>query len=256
MSHSKRRHGAGKPVHGTSDNGQAANPAPESQEERDARYLKEAIENPGSVPPPESKISIGSVAPVNPPKSNLNPFNVESFRLNINYGAAAAKPLLTTVPCRKPDKSAFIRVHPDAMAYSMPVLLLAVEGDKNSGYLIHQDLYPALQGDPACTPWQLVAAITRQNTVFLWKIRLPGPDGRDNQWWVSERDAVVQAREEWVRVAAKQDLGAYEVSPAKIKLPDPVWPRESMEELMLIAFKHTFIDHLDHDVLKRLDGRA
>jgi hypothetical protein len=189
-------------------------------------------------------------------KASPNPFNVESFRLNINYGAVAAKPLLTTVPCRKPHKSVFVRVHPDANAYSMPVLMLEIEGDKNNGYLIHRDLYDVLQADPACAPWELFAAITRQNTVFLWKVRLPGPDGRTNPWWDSERDAVAQAREGWVRMAAKQDLGAYEIIPAKIQLPEPQWPQESMAELMAIAFKHTPIDSMDHEALKRLDGRV
>jgi hypothetical protein len=254
MSQRSRSRRADKPADNPSNNGQPVNPAPESQEERDARHSGEVPTDPGSVPPPESKASTDPVAPVDPPKSSLNPFNAEAFRLDINYGAAAAKPLLKTVPCRKPDKSAYVRVHPDPAAH-MSVLLLTIEGDQNS-YLIHRDLYPILQGDPACTPWELFTAITRQNTVFLWKVRLPGPDGRDNQWWVSERDAVAQAREEWVRVAAKQDLGAYEIIPAKFKLPDPVWPRESLEELMGIAFKHTSIDRMDHDVLKRLDGRA
>jgi len=163
---------------------------------------------------------------------------------------------LRTVPVRKgPDKTAFVRVHPSD-AYALPTLLLELEGDRDGSYLVAPALRPALAAEPACAPWQLYTALDRQGNPFLWKVRLPGADGKSNAWWDSAHEAVRLARHSWVRVAADLALGAYAVWQATGELGEPEWPHHSFRELLAIAFKGKLIDSPDHPVLRRLRGES
>ena len=53
----------------------------------------------------------------------------------------------------------------------------------------------------------LYTAINRQGVVFLWPVRLPGPDGKVNEWWRSAGEAAELAMTKWVRVKAEHELG-------------------------------------------------
>jgi len=99
-------------------------------------------------------------------------------------------------------------------------------------------------------------AINRQNVLFLWPIRLPGEDGRIDEWNRSAMEAATMATEGWVRVASNMSLGAYEVYQATADLPDPEWPELSFEQILQIAFKDRMIESLDHAVLQRLRGES
>jgi hypothetical protein len=103
-------------------------------------------------------------------------------------------------------------------------------------------------------PVTLFLGITRDGTLFLWPNRLPGEDGRINEWHRSERAAITEAMTHWIRMRANRQLGGYEVFRATSNLPDPVWPQHTMEEVISIAFRDHFIDDHHHPVLKRLRG--
>ena len=51
-------------------------------------------------------------------------------------------------------------------------------------------------------------------------------------------------------------LGAYEIYEARGNLSDPEWPDESMDEIVRIAFRNSFIESYDHPVLRRLRGES
>ena len=63
-----------------------------------------------------------------------------------------------------------------------------------------------------------------------------------------------EAQQHWVRVQSNQALGAYEVYEAQGELTDPVWPEESWQKLVHVAFKGKIIDTHDHIVLQKLRG--
>jgi hypothetical protein len=50
------------------------------------------------------------------------------------------------------------------------------------------------------------------------------------------------------------NLGAYEMYLADSSIPDPVWPTETLQELIRIAFKDRYVNTMDHAVIKRLRG--
>ena len=154
------------------------------------------------------------------------------------------------MPVRKPNRQEFVRVHPDPKyRLDTAVFELKAEGET---YVVAQSLWPEVHGEliPKC----LLLTMTRQNDLILWPIRLPGEDGRIDQWNDSAMIAAERAMECWVRVASDRHLGAYELFEAPADLPDPEWPDISFQEILDIAFRGRQIDDINHPVLKQLRG--
>ena len=102
----------------------------------------------------------------------------------------------------------------------------------------------------------LYLAINRQGTLFFWPVRLPGPDGKDMNWWKSGREAAELAMKDWVRVKANMNLGAYDIFKAESVISEPEWPTLGYWELIKIAFRDHLIIPIDHPVIKRLRGQS
>jgi hypothetical protein len=98
--------------------------------------------------------------------------------------------------------------------------------------------------------------ITRTGAVFLWPVRLPGADGKVDEWSRTALESADMAVKGWVRVTANMALGAYEVWQATGTVPPPEWPDLPLKEILRIAFKGRLIDTLDHPVLRKLRGEV
>jgi hypothetical protein len=180
-----------------------------------------------------------------------DPFDLNALRLTQDFlGTAGVKKQLLTIPVRKPKPQDFVRVHPSEQ-YRADLLAIELKDDREY-FLVSPTLYAALAGETINLT--LFTAINRQGVVFLWPVRLPGPDGRDNQWWSAGREAAEVAMHKWARVKANTSLGAYDVSTAEIEIPEPEWPEQSFQELIRIAFKDRLVDRIDHPVVRRLRG--
>ena len=103
-------------------------------------------------------------------------------------------------------------------------------------------------------PKVLFTVINRQNILSLWPIRLPGEDGRIDQWNRSALEAAELSQKYWIRLSANMSLGAYDVHIAEADFPEPEWPEISFKEILKIAFKDNIIHTLDHPVIQRLRG--
>jgi hypothetical protein len=195
------------------------------------------------------------------PATAPNPFDSDSLRLPQNYAATkGVKKVLLTIPVRKPDKSWFIRVHPDDI-HSFPTMLLELRGDpgqqtRGQLYLVAKDLRDELVTEPNCGEWMLFTAMNRQRALFLWPVRRPADDGRLDTWNQSALDAAQLARQAWVRIVPNMSNGGYDVLEATGTLSEPEWPAVSHSELLEIAFRRNFIDSLDHPVLRNLRGEV
>jgi hypothetical protein len=201
----------------------------------------------------------GEVAPdpVDPTAREVapDPFDPASLRLPQDYTASlGVKKALLTVPVRKPGNSWFVRVRPDE-PYRLQTAVIELKEDRET-YLVAQPLWPELAAEATFSPRALFTAINRQGVLFLWPIRLPGADGRIDEWSRTALAAVEMAQEGWVRVAANMALGAYEVWPATGQLGEPQWPSTPFTELLRVAFKERYIDSLNHPVLRRLRGEV
>ena len=103
-------------------------------------------------------------------------------------------------------------------------------------------------------PAEALDLMNRQGVLALWPVRMPGEDGRLDEWNSSALQAAEMARERWIRLVANMSLGANEVYEATGDLPDPDWPELSFAEILKVAFKEYYITAFDHPVIRRLRG--
>jgi hypothetical protein len=184
-----------------------------------------------------------------------DPFDPARLRLSQhNLTAGVAKKQLTIVPVRKPSKEQFIRCHPGP-EFRIDTLVLELKDDREI-YLIEPSLWSALDGEGTVSPRLLITSQTKQGTIFLWPIRLPGPDGRLDDWNRSAMEAATLASKTWVRVQSNMGLGAYDVFSATGNWDEPEWEVPAFNEILKIAFKDKFITDQDHPVLRRLRGES
>ena len=184
-----------------------------------------------------------------------NPFDPASLRLSQDFAAnLGVKKQLLSVPVRKPYGAWFVRVHPGP-DYRLETMVIDLKEDREI-YLVDKPLWSALAGESTLSPRALFTAVNRHGDVFLWPVRLPGPDGKIDEWSRTALEAAMLAQNSWVRVTANLSLGAYEVHVATGSLPEPTWPESSFADLANIAFKGKFITSLDHPVLRKLRGEV
>jgi hypothetical protein len=175
------------------------------------------------------------------------------LRLSQDFAAElGVKKILLTVPAKKPDKQTFFRIHPDP-AYCLQTAVLELKEDREN-YLVDPGLRVDLSAE--IVPKVLFTAITKQGVLFLLPLRLPGIDGRLDEWNRSLMEAIERAKRQWIRISANMHLGAYEVFEATANLPDPEWPQINFKEILRLAFKDRFINTPDHPVIRKLRGEV
>jgi len=200
---------------------------------------------------PESASNNGK--PKAPAPSSPDRFDVSRLRLSQDFASAVGvKKALITVPVKKPERDWFVRVHPSE-EYRLQTAVLELKSEREV-YLIEPELWPSLSAESTFGGRFLFAAVNRQGVAFLWPVKLPGSDGRSDEWNRSLLEAAAMATRGWIRVVANMHLGAYEVFEATGDLPEPAWPEMGFGELLKIAFKDHYIESMDHPVLKRLRG--
>jgi hypothetical protein len=219
---------------------------------------------PESVPDPDDKLADTSFDPARleaqpspngeAPAAAPDPYDPAALRLSHDFAALGVKKALLTIPVRKPDKSWWVRVHP-ADDYALQTKVIELKEERET-YLVAPALWPDLAVEATFTARALYTAVNRQGVLFLWPIRLPGPDGKVDAWSQSALEAAQKARKGWVRVAAHMALGAYEVWEATGELGEPDWPDKPFRDLLETAFKGRFIDSFDHPVLRKLRGEV
>ena len=185
--------------------------------------------------------------------NSASPFdNLSALRLDQSYAdTVGVKKLLTTVPVRKPNRQEFVRVHPDPAYRLTPAAIIEVKEDREV-YLVMPDMAPILPGEFSTVT--LLTTINRQGTLHIWPVKLPTPEGRQNEWHRSAAEAAERAMKKWVRVTSSMSLGAYEIFEASGDLPEPVWPDYAFEEILKIAFRDRVVDRADHPLVQRLLG--
>lgn len=182
-----------------------------------------------------------------------DPFDPESLRFSQDFASSiGVKKVLTTVPCRKPNKHEFARVRiGDEWR-----LETGVFEDKlnQEDYLVERSLWAELAGEivPVC----LFLATNRQCDVFFWRVKLPGADGRTNTWNDSHLAAARLAESFWIKMAANTTAGLYDTFKATGKLAPPEWPTLSFHDILKLSFRERFIQHIDHPVLRALRGEV
>ena len=175
-------------------------------------------------------------------------FDLDSIRLTQHFGEQInVKKMLTTVPVRKPNKTQFFRTHP---GHRMEVMLLKYDETDEQYVVKPQVVSEVLQ---LAKPCRLVLVVDRLGTAFIWPLALPDEE-RPMDWHKSALEADYEAQSSWVRMAANQALGAYEIFKAAGELSEPIWPTESWNKLVEVAFKQKIIDTPEHVIIQKLQG--
>lgn len=183
----------------------------------------------------------------------LNGIDLNQVRLSADFEeAAGVERLLLTIPVRKPSRTEFFRVHPSP-EYRINVGVIELK-DEGETYLVAGDIAPQLPNE--VVPKSIFTCVNRQGVLFLWPVRLPGPDGRLDAWNTSASHIAELATRHWLRMLANRGLGAYDVHQATAIPTEPNWPSKSFAELMSIAFRDRYITTEDHPVLRQLRGEV
>jgi len=186
-------------------------------------------------------------------KTAPNPFDPAALRIAEGFASnSGAEKLLLVLPVQKPNKQAFVRVHPSP---ELRVLLALLElQEERETYVVPPNVAKQIPGEVRLVEIRL--SVTQQGAAFLWPVPLPPAERADNSWNVTARAAANRAESEWVRVTPNMGAQCYDVHVAQ-STADPVWPDKSLPELLAIAFGNgRLIDSLDHPVVSRLLGRG
>jgi hypothetical protein len=185
---------------------------------------------------------------------NLNPFDPAALRLDQSFVTdTGVKKLLTTVPVRRPSPQDFVRVHGDPAYRLTPAAIIELKEDREV-YLVAPNIASELPNEFQLAI--LYAAINRQRVLHIWPVKLPGPDGKHNEWHRSAGEAAEKAMTKWVRIKANMSLGAYDIFEAQAELSEPEWPTLTFTEILQTAFRERLVDKLDHPLIQRLRGAA
>lgn len=184
-----------------------------------------------------------------------DPFDPAALRLGADYSEGlGVRKVITTVPNRKPNKSEWFQARPgDAWRLQTAVLELE-KGVERSTYLVAPSLWADLSGE--ITPALLLTCVNRANDLFIWRIKLPGADGRSNTWTDSALQIAKAAETTWCRMVSDTTNGIYTHYVPTAELPDPKWPALSFNEIIKLAFRGRMIESLDHPILRELRGGA
>jgi hypothetical protein len=164
------------------------------------------------------------------------------------------KKQLITVPLRKPHKHDWFRVHPNP-DWSYPASVLKTSGDKRDElYVVSPHLLPLVGNETV--PMMFVPTITTLGVFCLCPVRLPGPEGRLDDWGRSAMMAMEQAKSKWTRLVANRALNAYDVLEPVGVFPEPTWPDLPIDEILQIALRDHVIEDIGHPVLRTLRGEV
>ncbi len=192
-------------------------------------------------------------APATPAAPAANPFDPAALRLGSDFSEGlGVRKVITTIPVRKPSKSEWFRVRPGA-EWRLQTAVLEVEaGVERSTYLVAAPLWPDLSGE--ISPALVLCCVNRANDLFLWRIKLPGPDGRSNTWTESALRIAQAAEGTWCRMSSDTTNGHYSHCEPSVELPEPKWPELTFGAILETAFRDRFIASSDHAVLRSLRG--
>jgi len=156
----------------------------------------------------------------------------------------------TRIMARRPAFDMFFRAHPERKIMAD----IYEDRDENKTYLIGQKVVDHLPVRMTKRV-DLYLCVNRRNVPFLFPVPLADVQGRRNTWYESMEDVVIAAREQWIRMESETAIGGYNIIPARnYGDVEPEWPEWSDEVLLAKAFGRSYINSLDHVVVKRLNG--
>jgi hypothetical protein len=122
-------------------------------------------------------------------------------------------------------------------------------------HLIDEDIALAHLPSGKIQRFRLVLASKPHDIFFLCHVPT---QNQDNSWNSSNLKACEKAKLSWVEATSRRAEGVdeYKIGAARDvdAFPPPAWPKQSLDELILVTFHGRMIDHEYHPALLRLIG--
>jgi hypothetical protein len=207
---------------------------------------------------PEDNGHAAAFEPTHPaaPAAPPDPFDPAALHLGADYSEGlGVRKVISTIPVRKPNKSEWFQVRPGPQWRLQTAILEVEAGVDRAVYLVTKDLWADLSGE--ISPALVLTCTNRAGDLFLWRVKLPGPDGRTNTWTESALRIAQAAETTWCRMVADTTNGHYTHFEPAAELPEPKWPDGlDFHQILKIAFRDKFIDSADHAILRALRGAS
>jgi hypothetical protein len=188
------------------------------------------------------------------------PFSMKRFQSKRDPSIAGVEVLPTALPVMKlADAHDFARLHPDEAYWSLELCFVSVpiKGQKRDVlHLIEEDIAAKYLNWKQVRRFQLVLASKPYDVFFLCIFPTQNIDNGYND---SARIGCQEAKHRWVKLDSRRDEGvdSYRITYTQEidAFPEPNWPKQSIDELIGIAFPpHQQIVSEDHPALLRLIG--
>jgi hypothetical protein len=198
----------------------------------------------------------GEVIPITKPRGG----GLEKFKSKRGGTVANVEVLLAPLNhCNIAGAKDYTRLHPNEDEYWSTELCFVnvpILGQKRETlHLIDEELAMAYLEASQIKRCRLALATKPNDVFFLCEI--PSTN-LDNSWNSSALVACEQAKTHWVIAASRKGEGgeSYKIKYARDddSFPEPKWPSQTLEELILAAFKGRTIDREDHPGMLRLLG--
>jgi hypothetical protein len=177
---------------------------------------------------------------------------LKSIRLPSNFSNAIGGIKLPTKPSfGKLSKQRFSRVHPGD-DYKFTIYVVDAK-DSNEVYIATPKMAPLL-GQMA-QPKILRLAVDNAGTPRLIAQPIIDQSARTSLWTTTMLGAIERAETEWVRIESNMDSQQYLVIVAASDLGEPIWPDQSMDQLIEAVFLGRVISQEDHPLIQQLQGK-
>lgn len=170
-------------------------------------------------------------------------------------------PILSTITCGKPNKTAFFRIRAGEGWEPIEVYTYSPDrlGKDSMPYLVMPECQKLLDEMELLTPAKFYFYMMFGSNIMKvdFVSQRTDKNGNLSRYHLTRMDAYNAAKTQWVRMHSNQDGGFYSWALAEDILPEPVWAPKpaTLQEAIEIAFKGFIIDTLEHPEIKKLRGK-
>lgn len=194
------------------------------------------------------------------PKPSPDDDSLEKFRSKRSPNIQGVETLLTALPHHSISQAKdYVRLHPDEAKYWSSELCFVSVPIKGSArdalHLIIEDLSMEYLPSAKVQRFRLALASKPFDKFFLCHVPTRN---LDNSWNGSNVQACEQAKTRWTQATSRKEEGVedYMIEFARDvdAFPEPSWPKQTLNQLILVTFRDRMIDRKDHPGLLRLIG--
>lgn len=205
-----------------------------------------------------SEPKLHAVEAGDPPIEKPEKFSLSKFKSSRSATIANVTTLQSALPIHSLSQAKdFCRLHPTEWTDELCFVSVPIKGaPKDTKHLILEDL--AVQFLPAAQIIRHRLALATKPLDRFFLCEVPSLN-LDNSWVASNLQACENAKSQWTQAVSRKDEGvdSYLIKMADDQdaFPDPIWPSQSIDELIAITFHGRMIEDANHPGLLRLRGR-